>query len=205
MCQSLQATFLRLAAISPLCLALYSPAPGLLLSLSLSISHRTGTSAPLLSVSTPNPPLWLHSSPSTLLYSSTRKSGQLNPPPPPRRAVFQPPTRHALEKSGGTRKGAAARITAPYFRAGRGTTKNKRSNNTHEPSWTFLASLSLAHALAAAGATVAGGATGAAPCPAAGAPARALAPRSRPPVLAPLFALAHLRLLLAPICRGEGG
>ena len=54
--------------------------------LSLSMPHRAGTSVPLLPVSTPNPPLWVHSSP------STRKVGNS-----PGRAAFQPPAWYALE------------------------------------------------------------------------------------------------------------
>ena len=75
-----QPAFLRLAAISTLCLALNSPAPGLLLSLSQhfpSDRHLSATSLRLYS----NPP------PLGSFLSLNLEGGQLNPPPPPGRAA----------------------------------------------------------------------------------------------------------------------
>ena len=102
-------TFLRLAAVSPLCLALKFPAPGLLLSLSRhnpSDRHLSATSLRLYS----NPP------PLGSFLSLNSKGGQLNPPPPPGRAVFQPPAWCALDMWWSP-LGATSRIIASRFRA----------------------------------------------------------------------------------------
>ena len=71
-------------------MALNSPAPGLLLSLSQhfpSDRHLSATSLRLYS----NPP------PLGSFLSLNSEGGQLNPPPPPGRAAFQPPAWYALE------------------------------------------------------------------------------------------------------------
>ena len=62
------------------------------LALSLSafpIGPAPRTSAPLLSVSTPNPPLWVHSSPSTWKVGSS-----IRPHPPDERHFNRPPGAH---------------------------------------------------------------------------------------------------------------
>ena len=71
-------------------MALNSPAPGLLLSLSRHNPpdrHLSATSLRLYS----NPP------PLGSFLSLNSEGGQLNPPPPPGRAAFQPPAWYALE------------------------------------------------------------------------------------------------------------
>ena len=105
-----QPAFLRLAAISPLCLALNSPAPGLLLSLSLSISHRTGTSAPLLSVSTPTPPFGFIPLPQLGRWAAQSA-------PTPRTSGISAARLVRTESKVEPAKGYAARFTSTYFRA----------------------------------------------------------------------------------------
>ena len=90
-------------------MALNSPAPGLLLSLSRhfpSDRHLSATSLRLYS----NPP------PLGSFLSLNSEGGQLNPPPPPGRAAFQPPAWYALEMRWNPLE-ATSRVIAPYFRA----------------------------------------------------------------------------------------
>ena len=86
-----------------------SPASGKLLSLSLSISHRTGTSAPLLSVSTPTPPFGF-----IPLPRLGRWAAQSAPTP---RTSGISAARLVCTGSKVEPLGATSRIIAPHFRA----------------------------------------------------------------------------------------